>query len=183
VPVTERIEDLRGGLFADAGELLLEEAGDRIRFGRCQHLEQGTQFDPVRVGADLAGFGRELVGPTLELERFIEAGLPEFDPRVGVDDRGMFDVVVELLAGPHIGLHLQFDPRPVGPIPRRRLRGPNLRLVGVGVDDQLEILGLLFFLCSARDLRWLPACELRVEDGRRDTDPLLTAGLLAGVEP
>jgi len=60
----------------------------------------------VGVRANLACLGRELVGAALEFERLVEARLPQFNPGVRVDNGGIFDVLVELLAGPHVGLHL-----------------------------------------------------------------------------
>jgi len=58
----------------------------------------------------------------------------------------------------------------------------DLGLVRVRVDDEFEVLRLGLALCPTRNPRGFARGQLRVEDGRGDTDTLLTAGLLAGVK-
>jgi hypothetical protein len=96
---------------------------------------------------------------------------------VGVDDRGVFDVVVELWAGPHVRLHLQFDPGAVRPVPRGGPFVSDLGLVVVGVDDELEILRVGAPLSPAGDFGGLAGGELGVEDSRGDADSLLAAAV------
>ncbi len=133
------------------------------------------------VRPDRGGLGGQLVGRAVELE--LRVGLDELDPGVRVDDRRVGDVVVELLAGPHVGLEPELDAGAVGAVPGRRVLDLDLGLVVLGVDDELVVAGLARVRRPGGDLRRRAAGELGVEDGRGDADALLAAGLLALVEP
>jgi len=139
------------------------------------------------VGSNLLGLlGQARALRALGLD--FTLGLLEFDAGVRVDDRGVLDVVVELAAGAHVRLHVHLDARPVGPAEVALGSGEFLLhvdfgLVRVRVDDELVVVRDVAVLRAALDADGFPGGELRVEHGSGDADTLLSAALLAGVEP
>ena len=100
-----------------------------------------------------------------------------------VDHRGVLEVLQQLLFGLNTALELQLDPGSVREHPVDLLVGENLRLVGLGFNDQSHLVGTGLCTGAGDDRGRFAGGELCVQHRSRDSDSLLAAGLADLVEP
>src|SRR2546427_1375131 len=146
-----------------------------MALGVLEHLEQHPELDSVGMRLDLAWRRRELVvRPGILLRVSLRREVRQLDVRIG--NNGLLDVLVD--RGPpllvtaldfhgHLGSTLG--------LPRDLLLLQNLRLVLLGIDLDLEVMGGRSRTGAGDDLDGLAGRELSIHAGRRDADALLSS--------
>ncbi len=168
------------GLHADPGETPDKELlnGPGACIGKPL---QRPELDPMRVGED--GFWARWDFACYPLKRRHLAVDIGRDPGVGVDDCSEAEVVEQPLLCGKGTLELDLEPRPVRPVPVDLLVADDLRLVGLGLDHQLEPVSLLPRPRPGDDQSRGAGGELGVQHRRRYPDTLLPPALPDLVEP
>src|SRR5256886_7160654 len=146
-----------------------------MALGVLEHLEQHPELDSVGMRLDLAWRRRELVvRPGILLRVSLRREVRQLDVRIG--NNGLLDVLVD--RGPpllvtaldfhgHLGSTLG--------LPGDLLLLQNLRLVLLGIDLDLEVMGGRSRTGAGDDLDRLAGRELSIHAGRRDADALLSS--------
>src|SRR3989475_11805603 len=146
-----------------------------MALGVLEHLEQHPELDSVGMRLDFAWRRRELVVRPGILVRFsVRREVRQLDVRIG--NNGLLDVLVD--RGPpllvtaldfhgHLGSTLG--------LPGDLLLLQNLRLVLLGIDLDLEVMGGRSRTGAGDDLDGLAGRELSIHAGRRDADALLSS--------
>ena len=171
---------LAGGLCSHTGEPVDQEVFQGIiRVG--DHPFQVPDLNTVGVGLNRLRAGDHLVTYPLEEERFIVHLHP--DAGVGVDDRGVFQVVEQPFLRCERASELDLHPGSVGAVPFRLLAAEDLRFIGLDIDLDLEAPGGCGGPGAGYHNGGNTGGELCVEHRRTDPDPLLPPALLDLVEP
>ena len=167
-----------------------------------EHGHQPAELDAVGMRLDLLGFGGQLVARPLQ-DPLRPVGALEMDPGMRVGDRRLLQVLLDAPAAAlELRLHLDRHAGAVvdrlalvvggDPLDRVLLHqlGPDLAgrdldplppavedlgLVGLGVDPQLVVVGVIPGAGLGDDLHRLARREHAVHAGGRDADPLLAA--------
>ena len=177
-----RPADLLGEGGGHAAEVARQEAGERVALRVLEHPEEDAELDAVGVRLDLLRRRRQLVDrprvlPRLPLGRLVD----ELHVRVG--DRGLREVLVDrgaaLLVAP---LDLERHLGAARDLPLDLLALEDPRLVLLGVDLHLEVVGRGARAGPRGDLDRLAGRQLGVHAGGRDPDALLAAAHAQPVE-
>ena len=177
-----RPADLLGEGGGHAAEVARQEAGQRVALRVLEHPQEDAELDAVGMRLDLLRRRRQLVDrprvlPRLPLRRLVD------ELHVGIGDRGLRQVLVHrgaaLLVAP---LDLERDLGAAWDLPLDLLALEDPRLVLLGVDLHLEVVGGGAGAGPRRDLDRLAGRQLRVHAGRRDPDALLAPAHAQPVE-
>jgi hypothetical protein len=177
-----RAADLVGHSQGDPAELAGEESSQGVAPGVVEHPQEHAELDPVGMRLDLARRGRQLVDrppvlPGLPIRRVVDEG------HVGVGDRGLLEILVHRGAALLVAsLDLQGHLGPSLALPVDLPALEDSRLVLLGIDLDLEVVGGGAGGGPRGDLHRSAGRQLGVHAGRRDPDALLAAAHAQPVE-
>src|SRR5262249_23508638 len=157
-------------------------AGERVTLRVVEHPQEDAELDAVGMRLDLARLGRQLVNGARILPRLaFRRAVHERHVRIG--DRRLLEIVVHrgaaLLVAPR---DLQGDLGAALVLPVDLLALEDPRLVLLGVDLHLEVVGGRPRARARNDLHRLARGELGVHARRGDADALLAATHAQAVE-
>ncbi len=147
-----------------------------------EHAQEDAELDAVGMRLDLAGLGRQLVDrprvlASLPLGRVVD------ERHVRVGDGRLLEVLVHRGPAPLVApLDLERHLGAAVALPVDLLVLEDPRLVLLGVDLHLEVVGRGAGAGARGDLDRLPGRELSVHAGRGDADPLLAPAHAQPVE-